>query len=293
MKWGIVFSSTSFPDPDRAAALARGAEAAGFESLWAPEHVVAPVGANATPYEGSPDGRMDRLWRRGGIPDPLVWLSFAAAHTSTIQLGTNVVIVPEHQPVVLAKSVVTLDYLSRGRVQLGVGVGVLPEEYGAVGMTFENRGRRMDEALEAMKILWRDEVATFRGEYVSFEEVRCDPHPVRGHIPVHVGGLSLAARRRAATRGDGYFPFVPPGVDLESTLRETIASVREMAEEGGRDPSTIEMTAGGARSVEQAEKFRQLGVDRLVIAIRGSTVAEIEDEVAAFGATVIAETADL
>src|ERR1700751_6165953 len=115
MKWGIVFSSTSFPDPDRAVALARAAEAAGFESLWAPEHVVAPVGENATPYEGSADGKMDRLWRRGGIPDPLGWLAFVASQTSTIQLGTNVIIVPEHQTAVLAKSVVTLDYLSGGR----------------------------------------------------------------------------------------------------------------------------------------------------------------------------------
>ena len=103
MKWGIVFASTTFPEPDQAIAMAQAAEAAGFESLWCPEHVVVAVGDGVTPYGGSPDGRMDRLWRRGGTPDPLVWLAFVAAQTSTINLGTNVVIVPEHQPAVLAE----------------------------------------------------------------------------------------------------------------------------------------------------------------------------------------------
>src|SRR5262245_8252081 len=113
--------------------MARAAEAAGFESLWAPEHVVAAVGEGVTPYAGSPDGKRDRLWRRGGIPYPIVWLAYVASQTSTINLGTNVVIVPEHQPAVLAKSVATLDALSGGRVRLGIGVGELPEEYATVG----------------------------------------------------------------------------------------------------------------------------------------------------------------
>src|SRR5437667_11754999 len=108
--------------------MSRAAEAAGFESLWCPEHVVVAVGEGVTPYGGSPDGKMDRLWRRGGIPDPLVWLAFVAGNTESINLGTNVVIVPEHQPVVLAKSAATLDMLSGGRLQLGIGGGVRPEE---------------------------------------------------------------------------------------------------------------------------------------------------------------------
>src|SRR6476659_195403 len=102
MKWGIVFASTSFPEPDAAVAMAQAAEAAGFESLWGPEHVVVAVGEDVTPYGGSPDGKMDRLWRRGGIPDPLIWLTFVAARTTTINLGTNVVILPQHQPAVFA-----------------------------------------------------------------------------------------------------------------------------------------------------------------------------------------------
>lgn len=127
MKWGIVFSSTGFPDPDSAVALARAAEQAGFESLWSPEHVVMSKHPDATPYRGSPDGSMARLARRGGIPDPLIWFAYVASATSRIRFGTGVLILPEHQPVVLAKSAATLDHLCGGRLLLGVGVGDLPE----------------------------------------------------------------------------------------------------------------------------------------------------------------------
>jgi len=293
MKWGIVFASTAFPEPDRAIAMARAAEEAGFESLWCPEHVVVAVGDGVTPYGGSADGRMDRLWQRGGIPDPIVWLAFVASQTSTINLGTNVVILPEHHPVVLAKSVATLDALSGGRVRLGIGVGELPEEYSAVGMEFTNRGRRMDESIEAMRALWTEEVATYRGTYIRFENVRCDPRPANGSVPLHIGGASPAAIRRAASLGDGYFPWVGPGLDLHETLAHVIPSVRAAAEKLGRDPSSIEMTVGGARTVAEAERLAALGVDRLVIAVRSKEMHAVVDELAQFAQDVIALTQDL
>jgi probable F420-dependent oxidoreductase len=293
MKWGIVFASTAFPEPDRAVAMARVAEEVGFESLWCPEHVVVAVGDGVTPYGGSADGRMDRLWQRGGIPDPLVWLAFVAGQTTTINLGTNVVILPEHQPVVLAKSVATLDALSGGRVRLGIGVGELPEEYAAVGMEFKNRGRRMDESIEAIRALWGEEVATYRGRYVRFDSVRCDPRPASGSVPLHIGGASPAAIRRAAKYGDGYFPWVGPGLDLYETLGRVIPSVRAAAGEFGRDPSSIEMTVGGARSVAEAERLAALGVDRLVIAVRSKEANAVSDELAQFAEAVIGPTRDL
>jgi probable F420-dependent oxidoreductase len=293
MKWGIVFASTTFPEPDRAIAMAQAAEAAGFESLWCPEHVVVAVGEGATPYSGSLDGKMDRLWRRGGIPDPLIWLAFVASQTSTIQLGTNVVIVPEHQPAVLAKSVATLDVLSGGRVQLGVGVGELPEEYGAVGMSFTDRGKRMDEYLAAMRLLWQEEVATFDGEHVQFDQVRCDPSPVRGTVPIHVGGASPAALRRAARLGDGYFPWVPPHLDFGATLRRIISDIRAECERNDRDPDEIEYTVGGARTADEAAGMAELGVDRCTVAIRSKDLNEVRDELARFGDEVIAPTRDL
>jgi probable F420-dependent oxidoreductase len=292
VKWGIVFASTSFPEPDRAVVMAQAAEAAGFESLWCPEHVVVAVGEGVTPYAASPDGKMDRLWRRGGIPDPLVWLAFVAAHTSAIKLGTNVMIVPEHQPAVLAKSVATLDALSGGRVRLGIGVGELPEEYAAVGMEYTNRGKRMDEYMEAMRALWQEDVATYHGRYVSFDDVRCDPSPTNGTVPLHIGGASPAAIRRAARYGDGYFPFVRRELELHETLRELIAGVRAEAAALGRDPAAIEMTVGGARTIEEAERMAALGADRLTVAIRGKELDEIRDEMGAWG-EVIAATRDL
>lgn len=293
VKWGIVFASTTFPEPDRAVVMARAAESAGFESLWCPEHVVVAVGEGATAYGGSLDGRMDRLWRRGGIPDPLVWLAFVASQTSTINLGTNVVILPEHQPAVLAKSAATLDVLSKGRVRLGIGVGELPEEYEAVGMDFTNRGRRMDEYIEAIRALWREDVASFDGEHVRFDAVRCDPSPVRGTIPLHIGGASPAAIRRAARYGDGYFPWVGPGLDLHATLGRVIGEVRDEADRLGRDPAGIEITVGGARTVAEAERMAALGVHRMTVAIRAKELDEVVDELGRFGAEVIAATVDL
>ena len=293
MKWGIVYASTSFPEPDRAVAMATAAEAAGFESLWCPEHVVVPVGRDATPYRGSLDGKMDRVWRRGGLPDPLIWLAFVASHTTTIQLGTNVVIVPEHQPAVLGKSVATLDALSGGRVQLGVGVGELPEEYGAVGMEFTNRGQRMDEYLEAMRLLWEEEVASYHGQFVAFDEVRCDPSPPRGTVPIHVGGTSPVAIRRAVRVGDGYFPYVGPQHDFVPELRRILADVDAECDRVGRDLDEIEITVGGARTAEEAAAMAELGVDRFTIAIRAKEMPEVRDELARFGTEVIEPTTEL
>jgi probable F420-dependent oxidoreductase len=293
MKWGIVFASTSFPEPDRAIAMARAAESAGFESLWCPEHVVVAIGDHVTPYRGSPDGKMDRLWRRGGIPDPLIWLAYVASATSSIKLGTNVVILPEHQPVVFAKSVATLDALSGGRVELGIGVGELPEEYSSVGMEYTNRGRRMDEYIEAMRTLWEVEVATYHGKHVSFDGVRCDPRPARGTIPLHIGGTSEAAVRRAARYGNGYFPWVDATQDLYSTLEQTISGVRRQAESFGRDPQGIEMTVGGARTVAEAERMAALGVDRLTVAVRAKEIDDVRREFEEFGDQVIGPTRDL
>jgi probable F420-dependent oxidoreductase len=293
VKWGIVFASTGFPDPDTATALAQAAEEAGFESLWAPEHVIESKRADATPYRGVPSGSMSRLSRRGGIPDPLIWFAYVAAATTRIRFGTGVLILPEHQPVVLAKAAATLDHLCGGRLMLGIGVGELPEEYAAVGMEFHDRGRRMDEYIEAMRVLWRDDVATFQGEHVAFDQVECKPWPVHRQIPLIVGGASKAAIRRAARSGDGYFPFVFPDQDPEVELPRLIAEVRAATSAAGRDPLALELTAGGARTVDDAERFAALGISRLTVAIRARTVGEIRDEVARLGAELVAPTAEL
>ena len=293
MKWGIVFSSTGFPDPDAAVALALAAEQAGFESLWAPEHVIESVAPDATPYRGVPSGSMRRLSSRGGIPDPLIWFAYVASATSTIRFGTGVLILPEHQPTVFAKTAATLDHLSGGRLMLGVGVGELPEEYAAVGMEFTNRGRRMDEAIDAIRVLWRDEVATFSGEHVRFDQVECRPWPVNGSIPFIIGGASKAAIRRAATRGDGYFPFVFPDQDVRVEMPRLIREVKDATEAAGRPRDALELTAGGARTLEDAKWFADLGVGRLTVAVRARSIADMQQEVARLGEELVAPSADL
>lgn len=293
MKWGIVFSSTGFPEPDSAIALAQAAEQAGFESLWAPEHVVESMAPGATPYRGVPSGSMRRLSSRGGIPDPLIWFAYVASATSTIRFGTGVLILPEHQPTLFAKSAATLDYLCGGRLMLGIGVGELPEEYQAVGMDFTNRGKRMDESIDAMRTLWRDDVATFNGQFVQFDRVECRPWPIRRAIPLIIGGASRAAIRRAATRGDGYFPFVFPDQDVKVEMPRLVTEVKQATQDAGRPRDALELTAGGARTVDEAKFFAELGITRLTVAIRGRAMADARDEVARLGDELVAPTVDL
>ena len=293
MQWGIVFASTGFPDPEAAVALAETAEAVGVESLWAPEHVVMGKGPDITPYRGLPDGRMDRLARRGGIPDPLIWFAFVASRTTRLRFGTGVLILPEHQPVVLAKTVATLDHLCQGRLMLGIGVGELPEEYGAVGMDFTDRGRRMDEYIEALRTLWSEDEASFSGPTVAFDRVECRPWPHRRTVPLVIGGSSPAAVRRAGRVGDGYFPFVFPGEDVTEAIPRLIGAVRREAEAAGRDPDSLEITAGGARTVAEAEWFAEQGVHRLTVAVRARTVPDMVEELHRFADQVIAPTVDL
>jgi probable F420-dependent oxidoreductase len=293
MKWGITFASTGFPDPDHAVVMAQAAEEAGFESLWCPEHVIMSRADDATPYRGVSEGKMDRLARRGGIPDPLIWLAFAAAATTRIRLGTNVLVLPEHQPVVFAKAAATLDHLAKGRLMLGLGVGEFPEEYAACGMPFHNRGKRMDEYIDAIRVLWRDDVATFAGEYVSFRQVECRPWPVSRAVPLHIGGASPAAIRRAALRGDGYFPFVYPDQDLTVVLPALIRQVKDECVRIGRDPHEIEFTSGGARTVDAAKWYAEAGVHRITVAVRARTGPDARDELLRFGDEVIARTLDV
>src|SRR5918997_1050795 len=205
MKFGIAFANTGpYVAPEAAATIGTAAEQAGFDSLWTVEHVVVPREyASTYPYSGN--GKMP-----GGsdfdIPDPLIWLTWVAARTTTLRLGTGVVILPQRNPVILAKEVATLDMLSGGRVELGVGIGWLEEEFDILGASFPDRARRTEEYIEAMRALWSQDAATFAGETVTFAEAISRPRPVDRRVPVHIGGHSPAAARRAGRVGDGFFP---------------------------------------------------------------------------------------
>ena len=220
-------------------AVAVAAERSGFATLWAGEHVVM-VDRPESRYPYSADGQIavpaDADWL-----DPLITLSFAAAATRHIRLATGVLLLPEHNPVLLAKQAASLDVLSHGRLALGVGVGWSREEFAALGIPFARRGTRAEEYLSALRALWRDDVASFDGEFVSFSEVRVNPKPVRGRrIPVIVGGNSDVALRRVAQRGDGWYGFNLAGVDA---VRERLGHLRECCRAAGRDIAELDLAA--------------------------------------------------
>ncbi len=265
MKLGLASANTvPFVDPEPATALAVAAEATGFDSIWTVEHVVWPRQYDSEyPYHHS--GKMP-----GGasipIPDPLVWLTWVGAATTTLRLGTGVLILPQRNPVVLAKELATLDHLTSGRVELGVGVGWLKEEFDALGVRFENRGARTDEYIAAMRSLWAEEVAEFSGPTVEFGDIASNPKPRNRRIPVTIGGHSEAAAHRAARIGDGFYPG-PATLEL---LEKSITTMRTSAEASGRDPGSIEVSAAYPGRLfddppAAIDAMNSLGVDRLMI----------------------------
>ena len=188
MKFGLRYCNTG-PYAELAAAteLLQAAESVGFESAWTVEHTIVPA-AHASKYPYSDDGKMAGGRADISLPDPLIWMSCMAARTTTIKLGTAILILPQHNPVVAAKQIATLDAMSAGRVLLGIGVGWLREEFDAIGADFATRAARTDEYIQAMRCLWQESAATFHGEFVAFDQAYCRPQPVGGKVPIIIGG---------------------------------------------------------------------------------------------------------
>ena len=270
-----------FSKPENALGLARMSEELGFESLWTVEHVVVPSGyESAYPY--SPDGKMPGP-EHVPIPDPLTWLAFVAAATTTIRLGTGILILPQRNPLILAKEVATLDRLSGGRVELGVGVGWLEEEFDALGVPFAERGRRTDEYIDVLRKLWREPEITYDGEFVKFAPLKSSPKPAReSGVPIHVGGHTMAAARRAGRLGDGFFP----GGSGEK-LVELLAEMRRAATEAGRNPDEIEITSGGGLDLDAVKRAADLGVARYIIPPLAFDLETLAEQLNRFSTTVI------
>ena len=261
MKFGVMFANTGpFVEPEAAISLARAAEDAGCESIWTVEHVVVPAGY-ASRYPYAKDGKMPGGREDFDIPDPLIWLSYVAAATERIRLGTGVMIMPQRNPLVTAKAVATLDRLSKGRMILGVGSGWLAEEFDALGVPFDDRGDRTDEYLEAMRQAWNSDVASYNGNFVNFDSVYSRPQPVDRHVPIIVGGHSRRAARRAGELGDGFFP----GRGNPEELSALFDHARRCAEKCGRDPEALEFTAGGPMTVDYVEQLAEIGVSRMIV----------------------------
>ncbi len=263
MKFGLAFASSIGIEGDEALDICRRAEAVGFESVWGGEHVVLPTTIES-PYPYTADGKIPAA-PDTPIPDPLIWLAFVAAAAPTLRLGTCILIVPQRNPLVLAKELATLDRLSGGRVELGLGVGWMREEFDALGVPWEHRGARNDEYVAAMRALWAGPHAEFHGDYVDFAPVTCSPRPVQASIPILVGGDTPAALRRAVRIADGYFP----GEGDATRLGSLISELRIASEQFGRNPDEIEINAMfGAQMADPiagAEQLRELGVGRAMI----------------------------
>lgn len=290
MKFGIAFANAGpHSDPTLAVTTARAAEAAGFESLWTVEHVLVPEGYQSEyPYNASgrmPGGDID-------IPDPLIWMAYVAAVTSTINVATGILIVPQRNPAVLAKEVATLDVLSGGRVLLGVGVGWLEEEFDALGIPFEDRGRRLDSHVATMRALWSQDQASVDDEFTSFSNCVSLPKPTSRRVPIVVGGHSEAAARRAGRLGDGFFP----GKGSPDELAHLFDVMRRAAEDAGRDPEAVEITASGSGlfgpdPLAAVDELSSLGVHRAIIAPLAYDVASAEEAYGAWAEKVIKPSA--
>lgn len=242
-------------------AVARQAETRGFRTLWCGEHVVM-VDEPASPYPYTADKKI-AVPAAADWLDPTIALAFAAAATETIRLATGVLLLPEHNPVIMAKQAASLDRLCGGRLTLGVGVGWSREEFDALGVPFARRGARTDAYVEAMRALWRDEITTHRSEFVAFENIRVNPKPTAGRIPLVVGGNSDRALRRVVGWGDGWYGFNLDDVDA---VADRIDTIDRLCLVDGRARDELDL-AVALRNPDPADRNRlaALGIDELVL----------------------------
>ena len=253
---------------ERVRIVAQQAEALGFNSLWVGDHLIVPTKLNSK-YPYHPEGRFP-LDPADNFLEPLTVLSYVAAQTTTIRLGTGVLIIPYRNPVVTAKMFATLDVLSGGRTIVGAGVGWMEEEVEILHAPYHERGAQTDEYLQAMKILWTEQEPQFEGRYEKFADIRCEPKPVqKPHPPIWIGGHSKAALRRTATLADGWYGHVlwrnPDALPRE------IQTIRQFAEQAGRDPDALTYAALAYEQTPEdvlraLPRYQQAGLDHVVLA---------------------------
>ena len=263
MKIGVfVLQSEDSTDP---AVLAKRAEELGFESYWVPEHPIVPVITTLDDHR-APGGRIPEVV--GRLVDPFVALARASAVTQSIKLGTSICLVPQRNPIHLAKEVATLDHYSGGRVILGVGAGWIKEEGEIMGVDFDHRWAQTRDAVLAMKELWTKDESEYHGRYYDFSSVRSFPKPAqKPHPPLLVGGHAKSVFRRVVEWGDGW---IPSNVTKEEVIRGC-ATLNEVARQAGRDPSSLQVTLfasdGQFRNRTEIEELEEAGVGRVNITL--------------------------
>ncbi len=266
-------TASPFATPEVLAAVAEEAEAHGIGTLWVGEHVVTFDDYRSS-YPYASDGRMP-MPPDAGLLEPFTTLSFLAGRTSSVRLGTAMVLLPQRNPVYAAKEVSTLDWLTGGRVDLGVGVGWLAEEFAAVAAPWPGRGRRCDEYLDVLQTLWRDEVSSFHGDFYDLEPCRMNPKPVQQPAPpVHIGGESRAALRRVARRGQGWHTFNRSPEELADPLAE----LDGMLAKEGRTRGEVRITVCPYFKPFEADdigRYAEAGADAVAAMVLPLTVDEV------------------
>ena len=259
MKIGAVasFFAPVVP-PERLISLASAMDENSLDSLWFGEHVML-FDEMEFGYPGSPDGKLP-IPEGCGVPDQSTIISYLASHTKTLRFGTSISLIPQRNPIYTAKEFATLDWLTQGRIDLGVGVGWCKEEVESCGYEWSDRGARCDESLELMAKLWRDPVTDHHGDHFTVTGARMDPKPVNASIPLIVGGFSDAALRRAAKYGQGWLGFGQDPKGLEMML----GRIDQHLSDAGRSRDDFEIVLMPAvDDLDNAQVFKDMGVDRL------------------------------
>jgi probable F420-dependent oxidoreductase len=266
MKIGL--SLFSGPQPLDTAVVAQKAEALGFDSLWLGEHPVLPVHSTA-PAPGTSGGSIPDFYSR--LVDPFVALARASAVTTTLKLGTGVTLVPERNPLLLAKEVATLDYFSRGRFVFGIGAGWNKAETEIMGGNFAHRWTQTREAIEAMKALWANEAAEYHGTYYDFPLVRSFPRPVQHpHPPIFLGGSAPQVFQRTVAYGNGWMPTR----STPELIQQGRAILNELALDAGRDPTSLTILAYLVPADRTAlQSLAAAGADAAVVRLEGDSEA--------------------
>ena len=267
MKFGLFgINMGPLSDPDASVEVAQAAEAAGFESIWAGEHVVLP----------DPQVAPSPLPASYAMGDPNIVFAYLAAQTKRLLMGTGIIILPQRNPLVLAKEMASLDVVSKGRLIFGVGIGYLQAEFDALGIPFEDKGPRTLEYLDAMRAIWTQDNPVYHGRFVNFEGVKAYPHPVQaGGPPVVFGGHVPAAFRRTVSHGHGWYGF---GLDVDAT-KGCLAGLQAAAQKVARPAAlgTIEISVSpfGNIDLEKAKRYAEAGVDRLILLFPSSSPKEL------------------
>ncbi len=286
MKIGMIPVNLGVGTAEEVVGLARLAEDSGFESVWTFEHVVVPLDYESRyPYNAS--GKMGATPETPFV-DPLIALTAAAAGTKTIRLGTGVNILPQANPLFLAKQAASLDALSGGRLLLGLGIGWLREEFDAMGVPFERRGARFDDYVAAMRKVWSGEVVEHASDFIEWSGFKSYPVPVQDPLPIIIGGSKGKVYERIARHGNGWSV---PGTDVNEIAR-LLAPLSDACAEVGRDPAEIEITCmwTGQGGVDAVREFEEIGAHRLVVpvfALDGDPASALPR----FGEEVIAKVA--